>query len=144
MGVAAVGALCPPFPVAAGGGRSRLDGFVPVCQFREFHEIRVHASARAVFRAVESVTAGEIRFFRLLTWIRAPRLSGERGEDILAAPADRPLIEVALHSGFLPLAEDPDRELVFGTIFGGGLPAVGEGGPRNSLGSTVRESARSR
>ena len=90
----------------------------------------VHAPAHASFGAVESVTAGEIRFFRLLTWIRAPRLPGERRENILAAPADKPLLEVALHSGFLPLAEDPDREIVFGTIFGGGLPAVGEGGPR--------------
>jgi hypothetical protein len=44
-----------------------LDDFVPVCQFRELHGIRVHAPADAVFRAVKSVTAGEIRFFRLLT-----------------------------------------------------------------------------
>jgi hypothetical protein len=128
--VAAAGALWPASLVAPGGARSRLDDLVPVCQFREFHEIRAHAPAHAVFSAVKSVTAGEIRFFRLLTWIRAPRLSSRGRENILSAPADKPLLEVALHSGFLPLAEDPDRELVFGTIFSGGLPAVGEGGPR--------------
>ncbi|HSP94590.1 MAG TPA: hypothetical protein VLU06_08555 [Thermoanaerobaculia bacterium] len=128
--LAAAGALWTASLVARVGDRSRLDEFVPVCQFREFHEIRVHAPASAVFRAVKSVTAGEIRFFRLLTWIRSPRFSRERGENILAAPADKPLLEVALHSGFLPLAEDPDKEVVIGTIFGGGLRVVGEGGPR--------------
>jgi hypothetical protein len=129
--VAAVGVTLPAPLLALPGDRSRLDEFVPACQFREFHEIRVHAPASAVFRAVKSVTAGEIRFFRFLTWIRSPRLSRSRRESILAAPAERPLLEVALHSGFLLLAEDPDRELVFGTVLCRRLPRAGEPGPRD-------------
>ncbi len=128
--LAAVGASWPAPLVASGGERSRLDDFVPVCQFREFHEIRVHAPASAVFRAVKSVTAGEIRFFRLLTWIRSPRLSRPRRESILAAPAEKPVLEVALHSGFLLLTEDTDRELVFGTILCGRPPRIRGAGPR--------------
>jgi hypothetical protein len=129
--VAAAGATLPAPLLALPGDRSRLDDFVPVCQFREFHEIRVHAPADAVFRAVKSVTAGEIRFFRLLTWIRSPRLSRSGRESILAAPAEKPLLDVALHSGFLLLAEDPDKELVIGTVLCRRLPQIGNPGPRD-------------
>jgi hypothetical protein len=131
LGLAAAGALWPASPVVTGGDRSRLDDFVPVCQFREFHEIRVHAPASAVFRAVKSVTAGEIRFYRLLTWIRSPRFSRSAPENIMAAPADRPLLEVALHTGFLLLAEDPEKEVVFGTVLCGRMPRTGDPGPRD-------------
>ncbi len=129
--LAAAGVLWPASLVASTGERSRLDEFVPVCQFREFHEIRVHAPADAVFRAVKSVTAGEIRFFGLLTWIRSPRLPRSGREDIMAAPAERPLLDVALRSGFLLLAEDPGKEIVFGTILCGRPPALPDPRPRS-------------
>ena len=122
-----------PAPLLAlPGERALLDEFVPACQFREVHAIRIHARAEAVFRAVQSVTAREIRFFRLLTWLRSPRLTRAR-EDILAAPPDRPLLDVALRSGFLLLAEDPPRELVFGTLLCGLLPRVSRPEPRDFM-----------
>jgi hypothetical protein len=129
--VAAVGATLPAPLLALRGDRAMLDDFVPAFQFREFHEIRIHAPADAVFRAAKSVTAGEIRHFRLLTWIRSPRLSRSGRESILAAPAEKPVLEVALHSGFLLLAEDTDKELVFGTVLCGRLPRAGHPGPRD-------------
>lgn len=129
--VAAVGVTLPAPLLALAGDRSGLDDFVPACQFREFHEIRIHAPADAVFRAVKSVTAGEIRFFRLLTRIRSPLLARSGRENILAAPAEKPVLEVALHSGFLLLAEDPDREIVFGTVLCARLPRIGHPGPRD-------------
>jgi hypothetical protein len=128
--IAAAGAALPAPLLVLPGERSLLDDFVPACQFREVHAIRIHAPAEAVFRAVQSVTAGEIRFFRLLTWLRSPRLTSAR-EDILAAPADRPLLDVALRSGFLMLAEDPPRELVFGTLLCGRLARVTRPAPRD-------------
>jgi hypothetical protein len=128
--VAAAGAALPAPLLALPGERELLDEFVPACQFREVHEIRIHAPAEAVFGAVKSVTAREIRFFRLLTWLRSPRLTRAR-ENILAAPPDRPLLDVALQSGFLLLAEDPPRELVFGTLLCGRLPRVSRPEPRD-------------
>jgi hypothetical protein len=128
--VAAAGAAMPAPLLALPGERALLDDFVPACQFREVHAIRIHAPTVAVFRAVKSVTAREIRFFRLLTWLRSPRLTRAR-EDILAAPADRPLLDVALQSGFLMLAEDSPRELVFGTLLCGRLPRVSRPAPRD-------------
>jgi len=131
--VAAAGAALPAPLLALPGEPALLDEFVPACQFREVHEIRIHASAEAVFRAVRSVTAREIRFFRLLTWLRSPRLTRAR-ENILAAPPDRPLLDVALQSGFLLLAEDRPRELVFGTLLCGRLPRVSRPEPRDFAG----------
>jgi hypothetical protein len=128
--VAAAGAALPAPLLALPGEKAHLDRFVPACQFREVHAIRIHAPAEVVFRAVQAVTAREIRFFRLLTWLRSPRLTRAR-ENILAAPPDRPLLDVALHSGFLLLAEDPPRELVFGTLLCGRLPRVSRPAPRD-------------
>ncbi len=122
--LAAVGVALPAPLLALPGERALLDDFVPACQFRETHSIRIHAPADAVYRAARSVTAREIRFFRLLTWIRSPRFARAGREDILAAPADKPLLDVALRSGFVLLADDPSRELVFGTILCGRLPGV--------------------
>src|SRR5206468_1247416 len=63
---------------------SRLDEIIPVYQFSEFHETRVQAPPAKVRDAVWAVTAGEIRLFRTLTWIRSPRLSETgRRESIL-------------------------------------------------------------
>jgi len=128
---AATGMILPASLSAPAGERSRLDDFVAACQFRELHEIRVRAPADAVFRAVKSVTAGEIRFFGLLTWIRSPRLPRSGREDILAAPAQRPLLDVALRSGFLLLAEDTGKEIVFGTILCGRAPGLPDPRPRS-------------
>jgi hypothetical protein len=102
---------------------ARIDDFAPVFQFEEFHEIEVDAPPEKVYRAVREVTAGEIRLFQTLTWIRSPRSprSSRQGgsrcdESILNAPADRPILDVATSSGFLWLAEDTPREVVVGMV----------------------------
>lgn len=97
--------------------RTRIDAFVPTWQFGEVHEIRVHASPEQVYRALRAITAEEIRFFRILTWIRQPRLPWAKARDsILAPPASQPILDVALRSGFLLLADDPPREIVVGAV----------------------------
>jgi hypothetical protein len=112
-----VAALLPAPTKRVEERRTHLDAMVPAWQFSERHEIRVHADPGRVEQAIRSVTAREIRLFRLLTWIRNPRLPGSKQrENILAAPADRPILDVALKGGFMVLAEEPGRELVFGTL----------------------------
>jgi hypothetical protein len=66
------------------------------------------------------VTAREIRFFRLLTWLRAPHF-GEAPQSILNPAADRPILDVALQSGFLLLHEEAGREIVVGAVVCCGL-----------------------
>lgn len=93
---------------------SHLDEFMPAWQFSELHTTRVKAPPERVFRAVREVTANEILFFRALTWIR--RLGRPGPESILNAPERKPLLEVATRTTFLQLAEEPDREIVVGTL----------------------------
>jgi len=95
---------------------SRLDEIIPVYQFSEFHECRVQASPTKVRDAVWAVTAGDIRLFRTLTWIRSPHLPGRGGrESILNAPAETPILKVATSSGFQLLADEPG-EIVVGSL----------------------------
>ena len=113
----AAGFALPAHEMRVAKPAMQLDEIVPICQFWESHESRVRASPARVYAAIKAVTASEIRLFRLLTWIRSPSLPGtKRREHILDAPADKPILQVALASGFLLLAEEPDREIVFGTL----------------------------
>lgn len=92
---------------------TRLDEIMPRWQFDEHHEIRIAATPERIFAAIRDVTPREIRFYQTLTTIR--RLGRSGGEDILNAPDSKPVLEVATHSGFRVLADDPPRELVIGT-----------------------------
>ncbi len=94
--------------------RSQLDDFVPAYQFSELHSIRINAPRQKVFKAIQEVSADEIFLFRTLTWIRRGGRSGP--ESILSAPPGKPLLEVALRTSFMKLAEEPDREIVLGTL----------------------------
>jgi len=93
---------------------SRLDEFMPAWQFSESHTTRVKAPPARVFRAIHEVTANEILFFRTLTTIR--RFGRPGPESILNAPERKPILEVATRTTFLQLAEEPDREIVVGTL----------------------------
>lgn len=111
----AVGLSLPVTPPRLPGPRMAIDEVAPAYQFGEHHEIEVEASPERALAAARAVTAREIRLFRLLTWLRAPRLPGRSRESILNPAADQPILEVALRSGFVLLHED-ERELVFGAV----------------------------
>ncbi|HEV8129639.1 MAG TPA: hypothetical protein VGQ81_00185 [Acidobacteriota bacterium] len=96
---------------------TRLDEFTPVWQFREFHTIRIAVPPARAFEAIKRVRADEIFLFRTLIRIR----SGGQPlpKDVLnAAKRFESLIDVATHSTFVYLADDPPREFVVGTVVG--------------------------
>jgi hypothetical protein len=99
-------------PVAA--PKTRLDEFLPAWQFHEVHSTRVRASRARIARAIREVTPREIRFFRALTWLR--RFGRPGSASILNAPADLPILEVATRTSFVVLADEPQGELVIGTL----------------------------
>jgi hypothetical protein len=111
-----VGLYLPVVPLRLHGPRMALDESLPAYQFGEHHEIEIAASPERVLAAARAVTAREIRLFRLLTWLRSPRLPGRGAESILNPSADRPILDVALGSGFVLLREDPGREIVIGAV----------------------------
>jgi hypothetical protein len=115
---AAVALLLPPPPARASAREpARIDEFVPRFQFEEFHDHVVRASPERLFRAIHDVPAGDIRLFRLLTWIRSPRLPWTTTpESIMNPKPEVPILATALKSGFVLLAEEKDREVVLGTL----------------------------
>lgn len=114
LALAAIGLMLPVRESRAGEPASQLDRFVPVWQFDELHTIAIAAPPERVFAAIRAVRADEIFLFRALTWIR--RGGRDLPEGILNAGTRESLIDVALKGGFVPLANDPPREIVIGTI----------------------------
>jgi len=110
---------------------SRLDEIIPVYQFSEFHEIRVQAPAAKVHDAVWAVTAGDIRLFRTLTWIRSPHLGRGGRESILNASAEKPILKVATSSGFRLLADEPGEVVVGSLVIAPGQSGVMLAGPQD-------------
>ena len=98
----------------AGPEASRLDEYFPVYQFGERHTLWMQADCPRAYRELKAVTAEEISFFRLLTWLR--RFGRKGPESILNAPDTLPLLEVATRSGFRWLADEPGQEGVLGTV----------------------------
>ncbi len=111
------GASLPASEVASPTRTMIIDEFLPKYNFNEIHSTRIHAPPANVYAAVRQVTAREIKLFRVLTWIRSPHF-GRQPESILAPPADDPVLDVALRSGFLLLGNAPPQETVVGTILG--------------------------
>ncbi|MDQ6829806.1 MAG: hypothetical protein M3081_13175 [Gemmatimonadota bacterium] len=114
VALAIAGLLLPAPSTHVAVARTRLDEMVPDYQFSELHEIHINAPPERVFKAPDEVTAGEIRFYRMLTWIRRFGRGGR--ESILNVPQDAPVLAVALRTMFTVLARDADRELVFGGL----------------------------
>jgi hypothetical protein len=112
IAVAAVWTITPGVTTIA-QPQARIDEFAPHFQFREHHEIRIEAPADRVYAAMRAVTANEIALFETLTWIR--RFGRPGPESIMNAPEHQPILDVAVRSGFLLLAEDAPREVVVGS-----------------------------
>lgn len=103
-----------PAPTLRSSGHQAIDRFLDNYNFHELHTTLVSAPPEAVYRAVQEVTAGEIRWLKPLmairsfpAWLlrkRAPR------------PEAVPILEVATRASFFYLAREPPREIVVGTV----------------------------
>jgi len=107
----------PATETRVGQPQTRLDTFVPVWQFNEVHTRRIAAPPARVFEAIKRVRPDEIFLFRTLIWIRA---GGQPPPPPIADAARRfdSLIDIATHTTFVYLADDPPREFVVGTVVG--------------------------
>jgi hypothetical protein len=90
-------------------GYSRLDAALPRYQYSERHELRICAPPERIWDAILAVTPAEIRLFELLTRLRALRFNADPDPR-----ANRPVLDVAQHAGFVLLNEDFHREIVLG------------------------------
>jgi hypothetical protein len=111
---ALVAVLIPASESRVDRQQTALDVFMPVWQFNEVHSLEVAAPPARVYEAISSVRADEIWLFSTLTWIRRGGRSVPQG--ILSPGSSEPILDVALRTGFVRLAEDRPRELVLGTV----------------------------
>jgi len=118
-----------PAPVRRSAGNQLIDRFMPEYHFREVHSILIRAPPDRIFREMQSVTPGEVRWLRTLVWIRsAPaRLVGL---PVRPSGEPRPLLRPEPGGGSVLLAEEHPRELVLGLVGPFWKPA---GGPRPRL-----------
>lgn len=96
------------------GERNGIDEFAPVFHFREHHSTVVSAPPDRVFAAIQATSADEIALFKLFTGIR--RFGRPGPESILNAPGRQPILNVAVRTGFIVLADRPPHEFVLGTV----------------------------
>lgn len=104
-----------PHPVHRTTKGTLLAEYLPQSQFGEFHSTVVRATPEEVFRTIRAVTPDEIRFLRVLTWIRSPRFAA-RSESILSPNWQEPILAFALRTTFVLLGETPGREIAVGTV----------------------------
>ena len=92
-----------------------LDDFLPKYDFKEAHSITIHAPADHVYRAIKNVTPVDMPLVRTLFAMRSwPAVLTRK----IGAPlkGSRPLLEQMLDTSFVMLKEEPERELVLGTV----------------------------
>jgi hypothetical protein len=105
--------LLPARKTVTASSRTALDRIAPAYQFREVHSVTIRAPPERIYRAIKTLPAGEILFFRTLVWLRR---SGRHGPESILNPPDRqPLLDVATRTGFITLADGP-QEIVIGTV----------------------------
>jgi hypothetical protein len=125
LGATVLGMALPASETHVPAIATRLDEFAPVYQFHEVHAVRVRASQDQCYTAIREVGPEEIALFHTLTWMRR---FGRRGtESLINAPARRPILDTALRTGFLLLAEARGREIVIGAVMGPAGPEWARG-----------------
>lgn len=92
-----------------------LDKLLPMYEFRGAVSTVIHASPREIFQAVQEVTPSEMPLAIALGELRylPVRLTGH---PLLETPQVEPFIQTLLATGNSVLAEEPERELVIGSI----------------------------
>lgn len=96
--------------------RPLLDSYLPTFEFNEVHSLTVRALPEKVFAATKSLTSAELS--PLVFWMLSIRDLPARliGKPSPQAAGDQPFLEEMYENGFIPLAEEPGREIVFGMI----------------------------
>jgi hypothetical protein len=93
-----------------------LDKYLPAYDFNEVHVVTIQASPERVFAAIKNLMPSELSpWVRWLLSLRGlpARLVGKPAQQ---AWADRSFLEQLYEADFISLAEEPDREVVFGMI----------------------------
>jgi hypothetical protein len=94
----------------------QLDKFLPTAQFSEFHCVTVNAAPKRVFTAIQELTTADFSWlvFLLMEIRYLPARLTRRHAPVSFQSGL--FLEQLYQGGFIPLAEEPGREIVFGLI----------------------------
>jgi hypothetical protein len=94
----------------------KLDDFLPAWQFNEIHTVTVDAAPERVFTAIKQLTSAELS--PLIFWMLDIRYLPAKliGKHAPTAARPGPFLDQLYKGGFIPLAEEPDCEIVFGLV----------------------------
>ena len=93
-----------------------LDDFLPDYEFNEIHTVTVDAAPERVITAIKELTAAELSplIFWMLSIRNLPaKLTGKHAPNV-TQPG--PFLDQLYKGGFVPLVEEPGREIVFGLV----------------------------
>ena len=94
-----------------------LDQIMPTYQFNTVHSTVIHAPAEKIFAAIIETRVSDVPLFNALFQIRSyPGYITSRGKGYFINNDMAILEQVFTRLGFIMLAEDPGREMVFGAI----------------------------
>jgi len=94
----------------------KLDEFLPTWQFNEVHTVVVDAPPGRVFTAMKELTPAELSplIFWMLDLRNLPaKLAGKHAP---TAAQTGPFLDLLYMGGFIPLTEEPGREIIFGLV----------------------------
>jgi hypothetical protein len=97
-------------------GDMKLNEYLPSHEFREFHVVTVNAPPERVFTAIKELTIADLSplIFLLLDIRNLPaRLLKKQ---VPGSFQDGPFLDQLYKGGFIPLAEEPGREIIFGLV----------------------------
>jgi hypothetical protein len=94
----------------------KLDDFLPIYEFNEVHSVDVKAPPERVFAALKELSVAELSplIFLMLGLRELPARLLRRQERPVSTPG--PFLEMLYREDFVPLGEEPGREVVFGLI----------------------------
>jgi len=96
------------------GRPTLLEQLMPVAEHYEVHDLWLDADPERVYRALAETTGREVRMLGPLMALR--RLPAYLAGRATRADRDVPIFESLERGGFVRLAEDPGREIVFGVV----------------------------
>ena len=105
-----------------------IDQYLPHYDFNAVHQVNVNASSKQVYQAIIELTPTDLSplVFAMLNFRQLPaRITGKSNLEKLD---HQPFLDQLFDGGFIPLADEPGREIVFGLI-GQFWKLVGNQGP---------------
>ncbi|MBN2118897.1 MAG: hypothetical protein JW730_20175 [Anaerolineales bacterium] len=94
----------------------KLNEYLPSHEFHEVHAVTVNAPPERVFTAIKELTVADLSPLIFLLFDIRGLPARLRGEQFSGPFQPGPFLDQLYKGGFIPLAEEPNHEIVFGLV----------------------------